>query len=298
MRYLLILLLTLSSCGKFEEKFGRLSSNQTTVNFALEGREGSPLALLSGIMVYAVRSADDRSRGARLLPNETTPVDWVIPNGVYDFFAVGYGSPNLGGVMYCGRELGVPLSGGSTQVQIEISSTGQCGTPPFAPAGYSANSDFPKSLNLAFCLASGGDIGITDASSGFCDGGGGRPGDGIANSVRINLPEFVAWNPNQEPVGLPGEISVCVNSVFTGTGGAVTQKVPFGKHFPVEVETFSSASCVGRTGSYVMKEGISSTASNGTVNFRNGSDTLIFPGLQMMNPTLSAGIVKLYMRNY
>jgi hypothetical protein len=296
MRYFLVLLLVLSSCGKFNEKFGRLSGDTTSVSFSVEGME-SPRALLPGIMVYAVRSNDDRSRGGKFVPNEASPVNWVIPNGTYNFFAVGYSGAGMLGTMYCGRAMNQSLGGGAREIPITIRATGECGTPPFAPSGYSSNSDTVKPFYLGFCAASGANI-TNVSGSDNCDGAMGRPASSSAvSSVRITLPEFVAWDPNQEPVGLPGELaSGCLNGSFTGTAIASGISVPIGRHFPIEIQTFST-SCSTFKGSYDLREGVVN-ASNATAKFKDASETAVFPGPAMIQPTNDAAAAKLYLRVY
>jgi hypothetical protein len=296
MRYFLVLLLVLSSCGKFNEKFGRLSGDTTSVSFSVEGME-SPRALLPGIMVYAVRSNDDRSRGGKFVPNEASPVNWVIPNGTYNFFAVGYTIAGMTGTMHCGRAMNQSLGGGAREIPITISATGECGTPPFAPTGYSAGPNTVKPLHLGFCVASGANITNVTGSL-HCDGISGRPASSSAvSSVLIRLPEFVAWDPNQEPVGLPGELSSnCLSGSFSGTAIASGISVPIGRHFPIEIQTYSS-SCSTFEGSYDLREGVVN-ASKTTAKFKNASGTAVFPGPEMIQPTSDAAAAKLYLRVY
>lgn len=297
--FFLFVLFSLSSCGKFTEKFGRLSGEETAVRFSVEGMNG-PTAALAGVMVYAVRSSDDRSRGAKYFTSESaTDVDWMIPNGVYNFYALGYTGANMTGAMKCGRANLISLAGGSQQVAIEMTHTGQCGTPPFSPAGYGvASTDSPRTLFLGFCASSGGDISITDAFANDCDGLSSRPAAGSASSIKIRIEEYAKWDPNQQGVGLSGGISsACAAGVYVGSPVTTILTPPYGSPFVITIFAYSDGACSTYLSSYTFTGGVINGADNSTMRFHDSSGVRVSPPLQAIMPHSASVNVYMYLRN-
>lgn len=292
--FALAILVLFTTCGKFE----RLPEGRTAVSFQVEGR--NPTALLPGIMVYAVRSNNVHSRGARYVANEGVQPNWLIPNGSYHFFAFGYATSNMTGSMYCGSVLNKALSGGSVVVNLVLDDQGQCGLPPFAPPGFgAAGNDQTKPLYIGACASSGGNIGLTDATSGTCDGVSSRPGPGSFNSYRMAFPEFERWDPVAIPTHGAGALGTgCVTGAFVGTPVTANRSPPYGEVFVTQLEIFSDASCATYAGSFTMVNGMVNAGDNGTVRMRNVSDALVTPPVQMMKPNAGTGNIYLYLRNY
>lgn len=302
MRYFLLSFVFLFGCGKFDEKFGRNSPEHTGVRFSVDGQSGNLTTLLPGIMIYAVRADNPQSRSSLFLDNETIRVDWLVPNGVYNFFGVAYGTANLSGTMYCGRATQIPLNGERITVPIDLRSTGQCGTAPFSPPGFNQapNPDQPRLLHVGFCAPTGGDMNGLDSGANDCDGLSTNPAGGSAARVKIALIEYTNWNSGTPAVGTRiGQMtSGCMGAGFSGSASDTTKRVPYGEPFVVEIEAYSDAGCTTSIGAYAMTSGVVNAAANSTVRFRNASDNLVFPSLQMMKPISAAVNAFLFIRNY
>ena len=144
-------------CSKISEKFGRLSGEKTTaVRFADPGRfRAAATPLPGGVMVYALRS--DGFRQSILLANESDGREVALPNGTYEFLAVGWDAPGLTGNTMCG--FGTPgsagtrgpftLTGTAQTIPLQLSTSG-CADPTFAPAAFLAGSTF-RSPKFTFC---------------------------------------------------------------------------------------------------------------------------------------------------
>jgi hypothetical protein len=302
MRFLLIVLFCLSGCGSFAEKFSRQSGDHTPVQFSVENLDGNPLALLPGIMIYAVRADNVQSRASIFLTNETTSAPWPVPNGVYNFYGVAYGSANLTGTMYCGRANQIALTGASVTVPIDLRSTGQCGTAPFSPPGFNEapNPHQPRLLYLGFCAASGGSLDGLDDSVNDCDGISSNPAAGSALRVKLSILDYTKWDPNTlGNAQQTGQMtSGCLGSGFSGFPSSTTARVPYGEPFALAIEAFSDTGCNTSIGSYSMMAGVINSANNTKIRFRNASDALVFPGLQMMRPISGSVNALIFLRNF
>jgi hypothetical protein len=257
--------------------------------------------LTNGILIYAVNANNPQSRAARYIPGQSTQLSWLIPNGVYNFYAFGYAGTNMSGSMYCAVAMNKPLSGGGVVVDLALNSIGVCGYAPFAPGNYGDNGGQTVPLKIAICAASGGDIGLTTDSHG-CDGSS-TPAAGTAGSIKLHIPEFTHWDPNA-PIpdggGPHPRISTgCISGPINGSLTTVGVSPPYGAAFPMDLELFTDTSCASYAGSFSMIDGISNAANNASVRFHDPSDTLVTPALPMMN---SGGIFMsmgyLYVRNY
>lgn len=260
-----------------------------------------PAALLPGIMVYAVRANDVNSRGARYLPNEgSAGLVWAIPNGVYNFYAFGYQTAGLTGAMYCGSALNQHLSGGSAVISLVIDDQNNCGLPPFSPTNYGYNASVPKTLYLAVCDSSAGDMSLTDNLVAICDGTSSRPAAGSISSFKISFFEYTRWDPGQvEDSGTGLKLTTgCVSGLFNGSPGGTDIEVPFGQEFLMELEIFSSTSCGTYAGSFGFMKGLINAGDNSSIRFRNASDVIVTPNLQMAKPSYAGINSYLYIRNY
>jgi hypothetical protein len=299
--FLAFMVLALVSCGKFEEKFGRIHSGQTSVQIQMQNPGAE--VLTNGILIYAVNANNPQSRAARFIPDQNAQLNWLIPNGVYNFYAFGYSGANMTSNMYCAVAMNKALSGGGAVIDLALNSVGVCGQAPFGPGNYSNNGDQTVPLNIAVCSPAGGDISATNNSAG-CDGGSGRPGPGSAGGLKLHLPEFTRWDPGAPiPEGgggpSPGIGSGCIPNSFNGVLYNIGIKTPYGTQFPTELELYSDSSCGAYIGSFNMIDGISNAGNNASVRFHDSTNTLVFPGLPMMNSggvSLSMGY--LYLRNY
>lgn len=286
----------LSSCGKFSRQEGSF----TGVRFSVVSGD-SPGALLPGIMVYAVRVDDIRSRGARFISNETVKVDWLVPNGVYHFYGVAYSGSSMTGTMYCGRANQIALTGGNVTIPLDLRSTSQCGTGPFAPPSYNVppNPDQTRLLYVGFCAPTGGDISLTNAFGSDCDAAGGRPAAGSATRIRISLEEYARWDPNAPPEPKAGSLSSgCIPGAALGGSPVNTNiRVPYGDPFVLTIEAHNNTTCAAFNGSYTMVNGLAQSDQNSKVRFRNAAGVLYSPSLQMMQPTIGSTSIYFFIRN-
>lgn len=281
MRYLLaVLVLALSGCGKFD----RLRSGETSVKVSVSGPVGpSAVTLTGGVMVYAMRVGLPGSKGAIYLGNETTSANWVIPNGTYDFLAFGYSAASMGGSMYCGSALNRTLSGGAAMIPLTLDNDNICGTPPFSPTNFgAAGGSAPLPFKLAACDPADGDISTVAPPSTGCGSGGARPSAGNIETIKISFPEFTRWNPGEEAANKgPGLESGCISGPFNGGGTILgSRSLPMGP-FVVQLETYSVSACTGFMGAYTFMNGMAAAHDNSSIRFINGSNTHVFPSLQM-----------------
>lgn len=168
--------LTLSSCS-LGEKFGRLKAEEgtTIVQFAkqrsLAAIAPGP-ALPGGVMVYAERA--DGFRAAFQLADETDTRQFRLPNGTYQFRAVGWSAQGLSGTTQCGFggtgnvPMNFTLAGRDTDIPISMR-IDRCGTADFADGDF-VNGDVFTSPTLVFCGA-GANLATKDAA-GNCVGDG------------------------------------------------------------------------------------------------------------------------------
>ncbi len=290
--------LGLMGCGKFS----RIQEGTTGVRFSVNSE--NPSALLPGVMVYAVNAQDVNRRGAKLLANETIKADWFIPNGTYQFYGVAYSGAGMTGTMYCGRANSISLTGGTITIPLDLRSTGQCGTGPFAPPSYNEppNPDQTRLLYVGFCAPSGGDMSLLTAFGADCDAAGGRPAAGGATRIKISLEEYARWDPSVPPPegGPGGKISsACLpGAAIAGSPVNTNIRPPYGDPFVVTVEAHGNTTCSSYLGSYTFINGIAKGDQNPLMRFRNASDQLVFPTGVMMRPTIGTSSIYSFFRNY
>lgn len=289
MRHLIFLLLVaLSGCGKFD----RIRSGETSVNISVAGPSGpAAVTLNGGVMVYAMRVGMPGSKGAIYLGNESSSVNWVIPNGTYDFLAFGYSSASMGGSMYCGTALNRTLSGGAATIPLTLDDNNICGTPPFSPTNYgAAGGSAPLAFKLAACDPADGDISLVAPPSTGCGTSGGRPSAGNIETMKISFPEFTRWNPGEEPANKgPGIQSGCISGPFNGGGTILGSRlIPMGP-FAVQIEAFSISACTGFMGAYTFLNGMAAAHDNSSIRFINSNNVRVFPSLQMGLSAYQAG---------
>lgn len=260
---------------------------ETSVNFSVAGPHGPGSATLTGgVMIYAMRVGSPESKGAIFLGDETSSANWVIPNGNYDFLAFGYSSSSMGGSMYCGSALNRTLSGGAVTIPLALDDNGVCGTPPFSPTNYgAAGGSAPLAFKLAACDPADGDITTVAPPSTGCGTGGARPSAGNIETMKISFPEFTRWNPGEEAANKgPGLQSGCISGPFNGGGTILGSRlIPMGP-FVVQIEAFSMPSCSGFMGAYTFMNGMAAAHDNSSIRFINGSNSRVFPSLQMAQP--------------
>ena len=296
-----------------KEKFGRLqSAGYSSVRFgtSLE-RSGlhTDTTLASGILIYAVNTSHPESRGATYLGNGVLNANWVIPNGPYVFYAIGYVNSDLTGAMYCAKSGAYTLNGSEVSVSLSLSATGVCGTAPFVPSGYNlgGNPDAPSPFYLGNCVASGGDMTLVTAAT-YCDTSAGRPvgASGVYSSGIISLPAYDAFDGTiKVPDNTPSMSTGCFTAAPAGTAVSLSRTLPVGDGtqniFALGLDLFGSGGCV--SDSTVRKHEFGNglyAAANNAVNFYKSYDGSLFApgGLVMSQITGDTSYIKLYVRSF
>lgn len=146
---------SLPACGKYLEKFSRLSNpNSSTVKFS----QGQPSLLaptmVGGVMVYALRA--DGYREGILLQNEEDATEFQLPNGAYRFLAVGWDTVNLEGTAKCGignlsgtEVFNLDGSAGAKLIPITLAAA-TCATDTFSTANFRVGANFTNP-DVVFC---------------------------------------------------------------------------------------------------------------------------------------------------
>ncbi len=242
-----VLVFLLFSCGKWQEKFGRISSESTVVNFQREETLSSA-TLVGHMMIYLVRTDGTYSRSLHLI-DEQQSRSVVVPNGAYRIYAVGWqGSNPLSGTSSCATANGgapLLLTGNAITVALNLT-TLNCGyatTTAFADAAH-ATSDM-RMQELYFCTnsspASGG---CTSASS-------------YSGGVRMILYEYerhgFQWN-----IDRGNSIASSCYAAASGTIVAPGPRIPSGHMLAAGLEAHSDASCNTLVRTYQFYEGFRS----------------------------------------
>jgi hypothetical protein len=284
MRYIITILLLIvgvTGCGRLAEKFSRSSSAQTTVHFStpLERSGINPqVVLTNGLMIFAVNAQDSNRRASKYAVASTDQINWTLPNGTYHFYSVAYAAAGLQGTMYCARAENVNLNGTARNVEMTLSTTGQCGLPPFAPSGsYAVSVDQLQTLYGVSCSV-GGDLNLVDGGANNCDSSLGRPPPAATTTLKIYYLEYDALDGRPFPMILGNQMgSICINQSMAGaTTSTLNHKIPFGLPFVVEIRKFVAASCTGAENRYVFGRGLLEHNLQ-SVEHRNNSGVLINP---------------------
>lgn len=166
---LLFLTPVLFGCSNFLEKFSRSDSNTTTVSFTTQNASLLSATLPGGIMVYAERE-QDYFKAAVKMDDEDDFVTLNLPNGSYEFLAVGWPTAGLTGNPKCGYHIQpagvVNLNGNPVTVTIDLTSA-DCDDDFFAPSPDFRTGSVFNSIELKFCNAH---VDISGFSAGqLCD---------------------------------------------------------------------------------------------------------------------------------
>lgn len=158
MRFLVPAIAAITLLNGCAEKFGRLTGEKTTaVRFADTKGRAAAATLNGGVMVYAMRA--DGFRASFALTSEADAREVMLPNGTYQFRAVGWDTALLSGGTRCGFGMGADgtanatftLSGQATQVPLHLT-TATCGNGLFARADFTSSNVF-MNPQIAFCGA-------------------------------------------------------------------------------------------------------------------------------------------------
>lgn len=165
--------LALPGCGKFLDKFSRLadagitslavSRSQLPLKRGVLGFQ-EPLDLITqtlngGVIVYAM-NVDSGAVYSESVADELQKLSMTLPNGNYEFMAVGWPTTNLTGApspsvrVRCGYGPSKTLVGGSDTVSLDLSNLDQCyNAPDFVPSYAKTTSPEPSTLalSLVFC---------------------------------------------------------------------------------------------------------------------------------------------------
>lgn len=272
----LAVILTLAGCGKFD----RLDDGGfTTVTFDHAGQKLTSATLNGGVVIYA--SSVGYSTNLKI-SNDDVIASISLPNGVYTFYAFGFGVANgvtsMTGDAMCALSPPTPLNGSAQNVSLTFTRANCATTGFFAPAGHVlSTSGGMKYFNLtqfAPC-GSGADI-STLAFANDCNG---TTWTGIGGAQLV-LPIYQASNLNSSYVKL-GELfrSACL----TGSGGLnngyanqFSLYLPTGvpgstQRFPAEIEIFTDASCTSKVTSYKFPNGLSRDPTEGLAKLTSTS---------------------------
>ncbi|MGZ3658630.1 MAG: hypothetical protein ACXVCK_00975 [Bdellovibrionota bacterium] len=194
----LILFLSLSGCGKFLDQFSRLPGGFTHVVFNRDGQTARDLrlgftspeliasnVLNGGALIYA-HNIDSGLNYSGTVGDETQTLSMIVPNGNYQFLAVGWPTANLTdttgtALVRCGTGGQLALNGSTQDITLHLFDTTACyNDPNTAPSSTKEISPHQTlgMLNLAFCNSAttlssqsvGGVCSGVDSSSNFYAG--------------------------------------------------------------------------------------------------------------------------------
>lgn len=148
-----LLLASLSGCAKFLDKFSRAPEGFTNVQFS-DGRRNLAAAVDGGLIVYAIRQ-DAPFRTALKLSSEADSTKFTLPNGQYEFLAVGWPTSGMTGTPKCGKDnsaLPIALNGGTGVVTVQLTvNDSDCNAAPFTDTAIQSGGLSPATL--IFCAA-------------------------------------------------------------------------------------------------------------------------------------------------
>lgn len=254
-----------------------------------------PRSLLTGgVFIMANRTNGSFSTSFRFT-DELTPQSRVLPNGAYDFNALGFIGSELGsgGDARCGKSA-LQLSGGNVSVNLSLSEA-NCLQSPFTNANFQDGS-LISTLYVQVCtFTSAGGVGGPHLSSEtdfsvppVCTHPSNAPWD--VESVRIGYPLYISTAPGQVrdlPNGSPplsDENSYCME---VPSGAGLTQiSIPSGDGtalFPTKIVAYDATMCGGNViETFVLPRGVSSNAgaiairANGSVKGTGGDVVRVF----------------------
>lgn len=122
---LALLPLLLASCGKFQEKFGRLPEGQTRLNIATQQSPTATGTMSSGMIIY-IYSTDANGFATTITKSDETQAiaPLSVPNGVYKIIGLGWDGTyplQLTNPIRCAQANGglpIALTGGGTTVTL------------------------------------------------------------------------------------------------------------------------------------------------------------------------------------
>jgi hypothetical protein len=234
-----------SSCGSFQEKFGRSGPGTTTLNLQRGGAPHS-LVLDGDLMVYVVRADGDYSRSLHFL-NEQQSRSVSVPNGNYKIYAVGWTGPNnLSGTTKCAIANGgnpLTLGGGAITVNLNLANA-NCGygsTSAFADAGHNSGSEMLMQ-ELYFCTNSSPVSGSCTNASSYTGG------------VRMVLYEYERIGA-QLSIDRTNSLASDCYTAATGTIIAPGPRIPSGSMLIAAIEAHSDGSCSTLARTYEFRKG-------------------------------------------
>ncbi len=273
--------LLLISCGKFEEKFGRLSGDTTTVH--LQAGNASPLAALElygRIGVYLVGENGNPFSTNVFLRDRFETVSLQVPNGSYRIYAVGWDGDNSGA---CSNPVNcspmqsqtrctplsghlVTLSGGSATVPLVLDDDSCSPTlNSVFSEGASALTSL-KPLHVKLCTSASSMPSCTGPSSTNYD-------------VKMEAVGYVRTGGNMQVLENNTFQIGCATAMFSTPGAQTAKNFPTGspsaahKPFAYRFKVYSSnnATCTGTLlGEYLFPVGLANFAQSpgaSTTNF-------------------------------
>lgn len=245
-------------------------------------------------------------RGSITYANATaanSSTNWIVPNGTYTFYAIGYNSASMGGGNpFCGQALGddataghvIGLNGGSKTIDVTMA-TATCGSPPFMGNSTGSAQSFTAFGQIAFCngpIPNDSSPGLTTLCSGLTGTPAASTGIGSARVSIQAASEFGGGAGAASPIN--GISSGCL----TVTSGVANSGLPMpvatdpnsasSIRIKTVIQTFSDAACAtalvnypldtpglaGGATVYTPAAGGSGTATSGQWRVSSGSGRL------------------------
>lgn len=213
------LILSLSSCGKFMEKFGRLKESGTTQVTFNQGQNRFFTALNGGMMVYIVGQNVAHRQAIYVSSTGTTNSAVTLANGNYEMYALGFATAGMQGSVHCGAPNNngstlVQLSGGSQSVSFSLAKA-NCSSLAWDPDTTDTGVSGFKALNFVSCSNTAVLSGKTPAAT--CTS---TPEKGSAHSLRSVRMSFVTYQTNggaPSAASSTAAMSACVPGTTTQT---------------------------------------------------------------------------------
>ena len=285
--------LLLFSCGYIDKKFGRSQGySQVTIQQSRNQGLNTSSILNGGLIVYAVK--EDGSRKAASLSNENGSLTITLPNGSYQFYAVGWPKVGLESSppaynLRCATIGPLALTGQSTTVSLTMNSSNCASSSAFASSNAKAGGTIP---NLQFVNCAPTNNVNVGSAGGNCE-----PTKGsFVGSGRVRL---LTYEFSSGPLIENGSLSSgCFSGVFSSGMNipapiVIPPGVPGGNSpFATRIEVFSEPDCAGTPVVYDFPKGIANgSAGNSTALFGNGQGDL---SLYLNAPAVIAEPVSLY----
>ncbi len=180
-------------------------------------------SVAGGLMVFAANAGNHALGGSRFLSGAGAgaSLNWIIPNGDYRFYLVGYSAASMGGTPACAAANGgnsLRLGGGTFTVAM---TAGACNGPPFVDGGTAPGGPIAVSGFEVLGCTNIADLSVLAYSSGY----GGSCNVDVIDKAMVKLVEWDHFDaPRPPPFNGPGINTGCID-VYPTTN-AFTAYVP------------------------------------------------------------------------